>query len=80
MRMMDEVIDLEGLGIALLCVAGAPRNGMRIRDARGNVHTVADVTEQEGMYTLYLPDGDAAYFGRLFRDVRVDATLFEEAE
>ena len=27
---------------------------------------------------LYLPEGDASYFGRLFRDVRIDATLFEE--
>ena len=51
---------------------------MRIRDARGNVHTVAQVTCQDGLYTLYLPDGDPAYFGRLLRDVRVDATCFEE--
>ena len=33
---------------------------------------------QDGLYTLYLPDGDPAYFGRLLRDVRVDATCFEE--
>jgi len=80
MRVMDEVIELGGLGIALLCVEGNPRSGMRIRDARGNVHTVADVAEQDGLRTLYLPEGDADYFGRLFRDVRIDATLFEEAE
>ena len=36
------------------------------------------INEQEGLYTLYLPDGDPAYFGRLLRDVRVDATCFEE--
>ena len=78
LRVMDEVIELGGLGIALLCTAGEPRNGMRIRDARGNVHTVESVSEADGLFTLYLPDGNADYFGRLFRDVRVDATLFEE--
>ena len=78
MRMMDEVIDLEGLGIALLCVEGAPRNGMRIRDARGNVHTVSAVTSEQGVYTLLIPEGDAAYFERLFRDVRIAADEFEE--
>jgi len=80
LRVMDEVIELGGLGIALLCTAGEPRDGMRIRDARGNVHAVESVAEADGLFTLYIPQGDAAYFGRLFRDVRVDATLFEEAE
>ena len=80
LRMMDEVIDLAGFGAALLCIAGEPRTGMRIRDARGQEHAVGSVSEQDGLYTLHLPEGDADYFGRLFRDVRVDATLFEEAE
>ena len=31
--------------------------------------------EQEGLYLLMLPDGDAAYWERLFRKVTVDATL-----
>lgn len=80
MRLMDEVIELGQRGIALLCVESQrpPYAGMRLRDARGNVHAVARVSEQGGLYTLYLPEGDAGYFGRLFRDVRVDATRFEE--
>ena len=80
MRVMDEVIDLGPLGVMLLCVEGTPRDGMRLRDARGKEHTVASVTENDGLYTLHLPDGDADYLGRLFRDVRVDATRFEEVE
>ena len=68
LRMMDEVIDLAGFGAALLCIAGEPRTGMRIRDARGQEHAV------------HLPDSDPAYLERLFRDVRVDATLFEEVD
>ena len=80
MRIMDEAVDLGARGVALLCLeyGREPYAGMRIRDARGNVHTVAQVTCQDGLYTLYLPDGDPAYFGRLLRDVRVDATCFEE--
>lgn len=78
MRVMDEVIDLGPLGVMLLCVEGTPHDGMRLIDARGKEHAVASVSENEGLYTLHLPDGDAGYFGRLFRDVRVDATRFEE--
>ena len=80
MRILDEAIDLGPRGVALLCVeyAKEPYAGMRLRDARGNVHTVARVSCQDGLYTLYLPDGDPSYFGRLLRDVRVDATHFEE--
>lgn len=80
MRLLDEVIDLGLAGVALLCMEGEPREGMRLRDARGKIHQVASVSESDGLYTLHLPEGDADYFGRLFRDVRVDATLFEEAE
>ena len=78
MQMLDEVIELGEKGIALLCVEGEVHPGMKIRDARGNVHEVASVAEQDGLCTLHLPQGDAAYFGRLFRDVRVDALHFEE--
>lgn len=79
-RVLDEVIELGERGVALLCMEGEPKGGMRIADARGNVHLVADVAEQgDGLYTLYLPNGDPDYFGRLMRDVRVDATVFEEA-
>ena len=77
MQMLDEVIELGERGIVLLCVEGDARPGMKIRDARGNVHAVASVAEQDGLLTLHLPEGDAAYFGRLFRDVRVDALHFE---
>jgi len=80
MRFLDEVIELGAKGVALLCAEGEPHSGMRIRDARGNVHQVTSVSGHDGLYTLHLPQGDADYFGRLFRDVRVDATLFEEVE
>lgn len=82
LRLLDEVLELGERGIALLWMESEqdvrPYAGMKLRDARGNVHTVASVSEQEGLTTLYLPQGSAEYFGRLFRDVRVDATLFEE--
>ena len=80
MRLLDEVIDLGPAGVALLCMEGEPREGMRLKDARGNIHAVSSVSGAEGLYTLHIPEGSADYFGRLFRDVRVDATLFEEAE
>jgi len=38
------------------------------------------VSVQDGLCTLHLPQGEAAYFERLFRDVRVDATLFTLVE
>jgi len=82
LRLLDEVMDLGDRGIALLWLEAEgearPHDGMRIRDARGNVHEVASVSMQDQVMTLHLPKGDADYFGRLFRDVRVDATLFEE--
>ena len=80
LRLMDEVMPLDGRGILLLSMdeENAPllQSGARITDARGGVHTVGALKAQDGLYTLHLPDGDAAYFERLFRDVRVDATLF----
>ncbi len=80
MQFIDDVIDLSPFGVALLCVEGAPRDGMRIRDARGNIHFVSSVTESDGIYTLHIPDGSADYFGRLFRNVLLDATHFEEVD
>ncbi len=82
LRLLDEVLELGERGIALLWMESEedvrPYAGMKLRDARDNVHTVVSVSEQEELTTLYLPQGNAEYFGRLFRDVRVDATLFEE--
>lgn len=82
LRVLDEVIEMGGFGIALLWVENSgdvrPYAGMRLRDARGNVHEVASVSVQEDVTVLHIPNGDADYFGRLMRDVRVDATLFEE--
>ena len=60
--------------------AGALRCGMRLIDARGRGHVVSAVTMQDGLCMLHLPQGEAAYFERLFRDVRVDATLFTLVE
>ena len=35
LRVLDEVIDMGAHGVGLLCLEGEPREGMRIRDARG---------------------------------------------
>ncbi|MBQ7867084.1 MAG: hypothetical protein IJ354_02940 [Clostridia bacterium] len=78
MRLLDEVIDLGALGAVLFCAEGQPQSGLKLRDARGNVHIVSSVTKEDDLYTLHIADGDAAYFERLFRDVRIDATRFEE--
>ena len=76
---MDEPVEFPGRGLALLVNEGdesAFADGCLVRDVRGRVHTVSHVSRQEGLTCLYLCDGDAAYFGRLFRDVMVDATHF----
>ena len=82
LRLLDEVMDLGGRGIALLWMETegekAPCAGMKLRDARGNVHEVASISVHDQVTMLHLPKGDADYFGRLFRDIRIDATLFEE--
>ena len=78
-RVMDEAAVFEGRGLALLVNegdGGAFADGCRIRDIRGKVHTVEAVSREEDLTILYLRDGDADYFGRLFRNVLVDATLF----
>ena len=78
MRLLDEVIDLGALGAVLFCAEGQPQGGMKLRDARDNVHTVSDVSGEQGVYTLLIPEGDADYFGRLFRNIFLDACVFEE--
>ncbi|NLV57801.1 MAG: hypothetical protein GXY67_03440 [Clostridiales bacterium] len=81
-RVMDEAMDIGGRGVALILEADAnpPPEGSRIQDARGNVHTVLQVWEQDGVQVMLVEGGDLAYFERLFRDVRVDATAFALAE
>lgn len=80
LRLLDEVIDLGERGIMLICLEGEPAAGMTVRDAHGNLHQVAEVSEQDGLWMMHLPEGKAAYFERLFRDVRVDAARLEVAE
>ncbi len=78
-RVLDEAIALDRSGLALVVASGdtaALSNGCRIRDVRGNVHTVSQVSIQEELLILLLPDGNADYFGRLFRNVLVDGTCF----
>lgn len=78
-RVMDEAAFFEGHGVALLVSEGdceALTDGCRIRDIRGREHVVERVSRQEELTVLFLRGANAAYFGRLFRDVLVDATLF----
>ncbi len=82
LRLLDEVMTLP-VGVVLLSMdetraEGLPRlaaAGACLTDALGRTHRVESVEEQEGLYLLVLPDGDAAYWERLFRKVTVDATL-----
>lgn len=82
LRLVDEVMDLGERGVALLWMEAAeetvPYAGMKLRDARGNVHAVSDVSGDQGVYTLLIPEGDVDYFGRLFRNILLDACVFEE--
>ena len=78
-HVLDECMALGGRGVALISMDEACARlhaGAEITDARGKTHTVAEIGAQEGAFTLYLPGGEAAYFERLLRDVRVDATRF----
>ncbi|MEG0742064.1 MAG: hypothetical protein RSC91_08085 [Clostridia bacterium] len=78
-HVLDECMALDGRGIVLISMDEACAllySGVEITDARGNTHTVAEISPQESAFTLYLPGGEAAYFERLLRDVRVDATRF----
>lgn len=82
LRLLDEVMDLGTRGAALLWLEAegetVPYAGMKLRDAKGNVHEVSDVSREENVYTLLLPMGEAAYFERLFRNIFLDACVFEE--
>ncbi|MBE5802198.1 MAG: hypothetical protein E7319_07905 [Clostridiales bacterium] len=79
LRLLDEVMALPAMGVMLLSMdeerADCLRDGVILTDALGRQHQVAQVTRQDGLFLLYLPEGDAAYFERLFRNVLVDATL-----
>lgn len=78
-RVLDEPVIMPGYGITLLVSEGdcnAFADGCTIRDIRGHAHTVEQVTQQEGFTCLFIRNGDESYFGRLFRDIFVDATLF----
>lgn len=77
MRVLEEAVALGERGVALLCAEETSvRAGQTLLDARGRRHRVGAVTRQDGLTMLHLPQGEAAYFQRLFRDVRVDGTLF----
>lgn len=82
LRLLDEVMDLGSRGVALLCLEGAEplAAGAVLCDERGNRHVVSAVSFQDGVYALHIQKGDAAYFERLFRDVRIDATRFTVEE
>ncbi len=78
-RVLDEVVEIEGVGLTLFVTQEGDQplcDGCVIRDVRGNVHCVERVSCHEGLTCLFLRDEQANYFRRLFRDVRVDATLF----
>ncbi len=78
-RVLDECVEIEGAGVILFASEEDSLKlgqGCVIRDIRGNAHTVDSVSIHEGLGSLYLRSGNAAYFQRLFRDIFVDATLF----
>lgn len=81
LHVLDEVFAPGKAGIILLCMdeenAALLKNGTMLTDALGNRHLLKSVALQhDGLYTLHLPEADAAYFERLFRNVKVDATRF----
>ena len=81
LHVLDEVFAPGGAGVILLCMdednAALLKNGAMLTDALGNQHLLKSIALQhDGLYTLHLPDADAAYFERLFRNVKVDATRF----
>jgi arginine/lysine/ornithine decarboxylase len=78
-RVLDECVEIEGAGVLLFASQEDSEKltqGCAIRDIRGNLHTVDSISIQEGLGSLFLHSGNAAYFQRLFRDIFVDATLF----
>ncbi|MBP3540857.1 MAG: hypothetical protein J6K72_03410 [Clostridia bacterium] len=79
LRVLDDVFAPGDAGAVLLCMddENAPllKPGMVLEDALGNRHRLESVLlQQEGIYTLYFPEGKPEYFERLFRNVKVDAT------
>ena len=79
LRVLDEVLTMGGRGVLLLTEeSGLPlAAGTRLKDARGNEHTLTRVALHEEWLTLFIENGDASYFERLFRDICIDATTFE---
>ena len=78
-HVLDEVVEIEGKGLLLFVMTEdcpALYDGCTIRDSRGNEHIVTKIVPNEPLTSLYINDGDVNYFQRLFRDVRIDATLF----
>ena len=79
-RVLDDVVEIEGKGLMLFAAAddcGLLNDGCKIRDRRGNVHVVDRVARHDALASLYIRGDHADYFRRLFRDVLIDATLFE---
>ena len=78
-RLLDEVLPLGNHGFLLMTsnLHTLPETRFQMKDARGNTHTVSRVEAQEEWLTLLIENGDASYFERLFRDIRIDATSFE---
>ena len=78
-RVMDEAVEFEGRGLALIVNEGDSdtfMDGCLIRDIQGKTHTVTKVSKQEDLTILFIEGGDVDYFGRLLRNIRLDATLF----
>lgn len=80
LRLLDSVAALDQRGVLLFSMdeENAPlvSANVRLTDALHQTHIVTAASEQDGLYTFHLAHGDAAYFERLFRNIRVDATLF----
>ena len=78
-QLWDEVFPLGNQGVLLFTdhLDEALLPGFSMEDARGRVHRVSRAEAQEDWFALLVENGDAAYFERLFRDVRVDALKME---
>ena len=78
-RLWDEIFPLGDKGLLLFTdhLEETLLTGFSMKDARGKVHRVSKVEVQEDWFALLVDSGEAAYFERLFRDVRVDALTME---
>lgn len=78
-RTLDESIAAGTHGVLLFLEVGQalPKEGQYLRDALGQSHRVIRVDVQPDIATLLVQGGSGAYFQRLFRNVRVDATAFQ---